>query len=107
MGRPVGMTARRLQEPSHRPVPRYRVIARDEGTEPEAAALVGCEEASQIPFGMQVGLLDVVEAVRVGLPDVHAGTGYGETLLIGDGPGDQARVSVVDIGDVVTERALR
>src|SRR5262245_16275580 len=107
MGRPVGMAARGLQKPSHGPIPRYRVKARDDGAEPEAAVLVGCKQAAQVAFGLLVQLLDVVEAVCIGLPDVDPGIRYRDTLVIGDGAGDQAGLSVVDAGDVVTECALR
>ena len=50
-------------------------MAGHHGPEVESPLGVGREHPTQVLLGLDSRLLDVVEAVVVGLPDVHAGTG--------------------------------
>ena len=58
-----------------RAVGRDRVVARHDRAEPEGPVLIGGEQAAAVGPGLHVGLLHVVEALVVGLPDVEFGAG--------------------------------
>src|SRR5215218_5190191 len=105
VGRPVGMAAGGRQEPAHRAVGGDRVGARGDRAEPEAAVAVAGEKAPAVPLRLGAGLLDVVEAVVVGLPDVDQGAGQGGAVQGADLAGDHAGLAGGDQVDGVAQLA--
>ena len=65
--------------------------SRDDRPEPEPAVAVGGEQSAQVLVRLDVGLLDVVEAVVVGLPDVDLRARQRLAVRGRDPAGDQAR----------------
>jgi hypothetical protein len=79
------------------------VVPRDHGPEPEPALVVSVEEPAQIALRLDARLLDVVEAVLVGLPDVHRRPGQRCAVGAGDLAGHQAPSAFPVQRDVVAE----
>ena len=73
----VGMPSEPLEELSHRTIVGDRVEARLYRPEPIAPITVGREDASQVVVGLNALLLDVVESLIVGLPDIQLGANHG------------------------------
>jgi hypothetical protein len=78
-------------------------VARHDRAEPVPALLVGGEHAAQVARRLDAWLLDVVEAVLVGLPDVDRGTRQRLTVRAGHLPGHQAGRALAVQRDVVPE----
>src|SRR5256714_5253754 len=70
VGGPVGVSTGRSQQLPDGAVDGDRVVPRDDRPEPEPAVVVGGEESSEVPLWLHTGLLNIVEALGVGLPYV-------------------------------------
>ena len=72
---PVGVALRGTQQCADRAVGGDRVVRRDDAAEPEAALVVGGEQAAAVAERLAAAGLDVVGALLVGLPDVDPRAG--------------------------------
>ena len=82
-----------VQQRADRPVGGDRVIARHHRAEPEGAICVRGEQAAAVGPGLPAGLLDIVEALVTGLPDVELGAGKGGPVRRQDPAADEAAAS--------------
>src|SRR5579859_1626934 len=73
--RAVRVALGRRQQRADRAVGRDRVVGRHDGAEPVGAVLIGGEQAAAVARRLHAGLLDVVKALVVSLPDVEYGAG--------------------------------
>src|SRR5271169_1497423 len=71
MRRAVRVPSGRVQQRADRAVGRYRIVAGHDRAEPEGPGRICGEQAAPVGPGLHVRLLDVVEALVVGLPDVE------------------------------------
>jgi hypothetical protein len=91
--RPVGMPAGGSQQLPDRTVVGDRVEARHDRAEPVPPLVVGGEQPAQVARRLDAGLLDVVKAVLVGLPDVHRRTVQRLAVRTGHPARHQARAA--------------
>ena len=70
MRRAERMPAEVAEQVAHRPVGRNRIMSGPHGAEPVGAVRARHEDAAQIEIGLYALLLDIVESLVIGLPDV-------------------------------------
>ena len=105
VGRPVEVAAGGGQQAADRAVGRDRVGAGGHRPEPEATLVVAGEQAPAIARRLPARLLDVVEAVVVGLPDVDLGARQRGAAEGDDPAGDHAGLAGADQVDGVAQLA--
>lgn len=82
-----------LQQFSDGPVVRDRIRNGYDSPEPEVPVIVACQYGPTVRR-VAARVLHVVEALRIGLPDVDLGAGHGLPGLVPDGAEDQTLVAV-------------
>lgn len=97
------MPCRRPEEVTDRAVRGDGVRARHTGAEPEAALGVRREQSAAVARRLDVGLLDVVVALGVRLPDVEDRAGQRSAVLRQHASADHARLAAADQVDVRAE----
>ena len=105
VGGPHRTPARGGEQVTHGPVIRDRIGGRAHRPEPVSAVRGAAQPAAS--SGPAVGVLNVVEAVLVGLPHLDTGPGHRLTAGAADGAGRVAGTAAGIAGDVAAQRDLR
>ncbi len=98
MARPVTMPLQPLQQLPHRPVVRNWIWYRYNCLEPEVSILIAVHYCSLVR-SLAAGVLDVVEAFAVRLPDVDLDVGNGFTVCVFECAHDQTWFAVGVMSD--------
>src|SRR5262245_23159634 len=106
VGGPVLVAPGRRQQLPDRSVGGDRVIGRNDGPEVEVSLVVCGEQGPSVALLLCAWLLDVVESVGVGLPNIDHGARHGLSVFVSDAAVYNAGLAGAFGRDVVSEFAM-